>query len=273
MHVVTADSAKARPTPKSIQLCPRRLYKYGRLGARSEATFSSDQLWFSTPLQLNDPFECRPWFTFEGTDDQVIDFLATQVRRYDASATSETALARARNILRGGFQHDRPSWEALRQALLEMLSNEIGLYCLAEIPDSILMWTHYADDHKGFCLAFEATDQTPVFGEAQKVIYSDDYPQVDFFNTPHEKQVDLIFLTKFSGWAYEREWRIVDHERGPGLRTYPRELLKEVIFGLRMSSEDKARIRAWVSRRGHPVELYQAVRHEQSFSVVVQDLD
>ncbi len=257
----------------NLRLPPARQYKYGRLGAHSQATFSSDQLWFSTPTQLNDPFECRPWFTFEGSEEQIIDFLATEVRRRDASGASNRALASARKIYQDRFQRDARSWEALRRALLETLNNGIGLYCLSEAPDSILMWSHYANDHKGFCLEFEATDQTPVFGEAQKVSYSDKYPQVDFFNTPHEKQVDLIFLTKFSGWSHEQEWRIVDHQRGPGLRAYPPELLKGVIFGLRTSSEDKAQIRNWVSERGHPVAFYQAVRHEQEFSVQVRGID
>jgi hypothetical protein len=153
------------------------------------------------------------------------------------------------------------------------LRSNIGLYCLAERPDSILMWSHYGADHKGYCLEFQATDQTVVFGEAQKVQYSELYPEVDFFKTPNLKQVELIFLTKHCGWAYEREWRIVDHRRGPGLREYPPQLLKTVIFGLRMPDADKDQIKSWVARRGHPVKLCHAVQDDRKFAVEVQEID
>lgn len=46
------------------------LYKYGRLNEYSEALFSKPQVWFSASLELNDPFECRPWYTFEGSTEQ-----------------------------------------------------------------------------------------------------------------------------------------------------------------------------------------------------------
>ncbi len=49
-----------------------RLYKYGRLNEYSEALFSTRQIWMSSPNQLNDPFECRPWFKCEGTQEQVV---------------------------------------------------------------------------------------------------------------------------------------------------------------------------------------------------------
>ena len=46
------------------------------------------------------------------------------------------------------------------------------------------MWSHYGHDHRGYCLEFKATNNTPVFGRAQPVVYADDYPVVDYYNTP-----------------------------------------------------------------------------------------
>ncbi|MGH8009150.1 MAG: DUF2971 domain-containing protein, partial [Candidatus Binatia bacterium] len=218
------------------------LYKYGQLTEHSEALFSSPQIWFSPPEQFNDPFECRPWFTFEGDENQIVESLARFLRKRNHLMTKETATAEAAAIFLEGRHRNPRTWEALRTDVVRMLGGEIGLYCLSRAPDSILMWSHYGHEHQGYCLEFEATDHTVVFGEAQPVLYSDDYPVVDFFNTPKEKQVDLIFLTKYIGWAYEQEWRIVDFQKGPGLREYPPELLKRVIFGLRTSDRDRALI-------------------------------
>ena len=132
------------------------------------------------------------------------------------------------------------------------------------------MWSHYGKNHCGYCLKFEATDETPVFGAALPVIYSDQYPIVDFFNTPIDEQVDKIFLTKYTGWSYEQEYRVIDHQGGPGLRDYPEDLLKGVIFGLRMPKDDEKKIRLWTSRRGSPVEFYRAVQSAHGFSIGIE---
>jgi hypothetical protein len=249
-----------------------RLYKYGRINEYSEALFSTAQVWFSSPAQLNDPFECRPWLTFKGTQEQIVNRLAGVLRKQNSHMTQHTATAEAVGIFLEGRHRDPRTWEGLREGVIRNVSAKTRLYCLSRVPDSILMWSHYASDHQGYCLEFEATDNTVVFGEALPVIYSDDYPSVDYFSTPKEKQPELIFRTKYTGWVYEQEWRIIDFETGPGLRDYPPELLKGVIFGLRMSDENKARIREWVGRREHVVQFYQAVRHDRKFSIEVQEI-
>ena len=249
------------------------LYKYGRLNEHSEALFSSPTIWFSPPAQLNDPFECRPWFTFEGTQEQIVGVLTRFLRRQNPHLTPENATAHAVGIFLEGRHRDPDTWNRLRHDVGETLGHRIGLYCLSKRPDSILMWSHYSQDHRGFCLEFEATDSTPVFGGAQEVRYAADFPVVDFFNTPHDTQVDLIFLTKYEGWRYEEEWRIIDHDRGPGLHEYPVEFLKGVIFGLRMPAADRAKIRAWVQRRGHAVKFFEAVQDDRQFKIEAREVE
>jgi len=51
--------------------------------------------------------------------------------------------------------------------------------------------------------------------------------------------VNALILTKASDWAYEDEWRVIDHETGPGLKAFPEELLVGVILGARMAPDDR----------------------------------
>ena len=252
------------------------LYKYGSLNKHSEALFSTPTIWFSPPAQLNDPFECRPWFTFDGTQDQraeIIKSLVRSLRKHNPQLTPENAIAHAAAIFLEGRHRDPNTWEQIRKDLLSMLGHRIGLYCLSKSNDSILMWSHYSQNHQGYCLEFEATNYTPVFGEAQAVKYASDYPVVDYFNTPNEKQVDLIFLSKYSGWSYEEEWRIIDHGAGPGAHAYPVELLRGVIFGLRMPESDRMNIRAWTKKRGHTVKFYEAVPSKRQFKIDIREIE
>ena len=249
------------------------LFKYGRLNEYSETAISTPTVWFSPPAQLNDPFECRPWFSFNGSQEEIVESIARGILQDRPDMTPDNATAHAVSIFLEGRHRDPKTWEGLRRDMVTTLGQRIGLYCLSEHNDSILMWSHYASDHSGYCLEFEATDHSPFFGAAQKVKYCTSFPVVDFFTTPKEEQVDLVFLTKFKGWSYEGEWRIIDHDKGPGMREYPCELLRSVTFGLRMPEANRENIRAWVKRRGHPVKFFEAQRHDQQFKIVVKEIE
>ena len=53
--------------------------------------------------------------------------------------------------------------------------NSHRIYCLTPHPDSLLMWAHYGDKHKGVCLEF---DSTLHFGRAYRVKYADNLPLI-----------------------------------------------------------------------------------------------
>ena len=175
----------------------QHLYKYGTINEYSERLFTTPSVWFSPPIQLNDPFECRPYFTFEGNREQIMEALIRQLRlRYPASGDDQI-IAMASSLYLEGRHRDPERAEELRKTLLQGFASNIGLYCLSSKPNDILMWSHYGSGPSGFCLKFEATANTPFFGNAQKVRYSENYPNVDYFNTPIDEQIDFVFLTKF----------------------------------------------------------------------------
>lgn len=85
--------------------------------------------------------------------------------------------------------------------------------CLSEVKDSNLMWSHYADSHRGFCVEYDisrlALDSEPV---------SDFYPVIYHDIKEHEPEDRLkgiryyhlySILRKSSEWEYEKEWRFV----------------------------------------------------------------
>jgi hypothetical protein len=142
---------------------------------------------------------------------------------------------------------------------------------MAETPVEMLMWTHYADQHSGYCLEFDVTDIDSIFIEAQQVKYSKVRPDINFYDTSSMEQFDLTFLTKFEEWAYEKEWRIVGTE-GPGLYEYSPHLLKSVILGSRISSEHKQQICDWIQRRPTPVRLLQAIPSAGKFGIDIVEI-
>lgn len=84
-----------------------------------------------------------------------------------------------------------------------------------EVVKKSLMWSHYADEHKGFCVKYhlssrfikqeENSDFTHTF--LKKIQYTDksinvDKPTID---------TNLAFATKSSEWSYEKEVRLIDY--------------------------------------------------------------
>ena len=88
------------------------------------------------------------------------------------------------------------------------------MICASLVNDSILMWSHYADNHTGVVLAFDTTQEP--FSAINKacvltVNYSDKKPDYyHFHKTPaFQKELFSVASTKASAWSYEREIRIM----------------------------------------------------------------
>ena len=96
-------------------------------------------------------------------------------------------------------QSDRHMRSALRR-WKRIMSKDYGLLCFCANWRNPLLWSHYADRHRGVCLGFE--------------VRSDYIAKVDYVakRTPlrlplTEDAMKRILFTKFAGWSYEEEWR------------------------------------------------------------------
>jgi hypothetical protein len=246
------------------------LYKYLSFTENTESAVATPRLWFSRPSKLNDPFELKPWYEFNYQPHQLVEQYSRQLRKANPGMTEHTAVAEATAMFLKGDHRNPTMWESLRNNISVQLDNEIGLLCLSTVNDSILMWSHYCRNHEGICLGFKWSVQTEFFGKAQQVKYRSKLPTVDVYNTPHEKQVEEIFLTKFSDWRYEKEWRIIDHDDGEGLRRYPLTLLKTITFGVNTSALQREQVKQWVKQRGHDVDFFECKRDERTYKLLIQ---
>lgn len=149
--------------------------------------------------------------------------------------------------------------------------DKIGVFCMSEKNDHILMWSHYSASHTGFCLEFNAT--TEFFGRSQKIIYKLNYPKVNFFKSTQQEKTEASLLTKAIFWKYEKEWRVIEHRKGPRVYIFPKELLTGVIFGCSISQENRKKILKWCSDRKHWPNLYQARVKKREFGLDILEID
>lgn len=85
----------------------------------------------------------------------------------------------------------------LKGAIELGLSEVRGVSCFSEKVDDLLMWGHYAEGHRGFCLEFD-TSLEKMFQLAKQVCCSNRFPAIDHaavISGRLERVLDLV-LTK-----------------------------------------------------------------------------
>ena len=122
----------------------------------------------------------------------------------------------------------------------ELYLLNLGVFCCSSRNDSILMWSHYADSHKGCCIEFDITKDLDFFYGTHEVIYSTHYPQFPPDANAEviiEPVTDAIFH-KSKDWEYEKEYRVVKNAF-VGLRDIKPEAIKTIIFGCECKQKDE----------------------------------
>ncbi|HKW29145.1 MAG TPA: DUF2971 domain-containing protein [Verrucomicrobiae bacterium] len=114
--------------------------------------------------------------------------------------------------------------EQVRKNFANDFSEAWRIICCSLVRDSILMWSHYADNHTGLALELE-TNEDPFSSIPQyirTVKYSEKKPEFIYTHEPETfaKAYLPVAATKALAWAYEKEVRII----------LPREPLKDGLY-------------------------------------------
>ncbi len=146
---------------------------------------------------------------------------------------------------------------------------------LSEDHQDLLMWGHYADRHRGFCIRFDFARDPKVRKLLFPVEYKPSIPEIVTENPDATAAARMNTLVKADKWSYEREWRIIGNvPEDQALTTelfldYTPEAISGIIFGVRMSDLHKTLIRKLL--RDHSVEFMQAVRRDDSFALAIEE--
>lgn len=148
---------------------PKYLYKYFSLNNFSIDSLENDYIYLSNPKDFNDPFDCN------------------------------------RNLI-AQKQKELGDWEYVER--LNDISDK-GIACFSENGMEPLLWSHYANSYRGFCLKFKVESLINAQDDSVKlkrVIYSQS-PEV--ISQEHPFSSYYQYLLKLNNWNYEQEWRLL----------------------------------------------------------------
>lgn len=177
------------------------------------ATLRDRRLFFGHPHGVNDPWDYRPFFDYapmladRAEREHMITFLRAttpQLFNHPHRPVYEQMLLTNDDELKKAVE----TWTKNLQA--ELAHRRI--YCLTPFPKNTLMWSHYADSHRGICIEFDKNND--VISKARPIRYTKEFRALtakSIMDDPFQ-----VVLTKAMDWCYEREWRIIGSFTQPG---------------------------------------------------------
>lgn len=207
-----------------------RVFKYRAGSNRDIDSLVNNEFWAPTREKLNDPYEGV--FSRELFEEQ---------------------LNQLEQIFNVGKKFDD-----VRGSLKSVLdfTGKSGIYSLSSCSNDELLWAHYSDCHRGFCIEYDL-EKLIEFTQNQNyivpVVYNDNPPHIELSDISDLKNSNDSLLQKMLGtkskrWEYETEVRIVTSLNGS--HSYDYRSVTAVYFGLRMDQDKQDEVMSKLAGRG-----------------------
>lgn len=289
---------------------PSVIFKYCTIETATKI-LGRKKLRFQSPLRFNDPFDSQWDPLWSVHNDEARKYLRTllekTLREPEYTWPSEISFKHLK-ALRGDTQKlksmsvdgqkrflenmsvqlsdNAKLSEAIFVARQEDLRSRARVCCFCKQANSVLMWSHYAQEHGGVVLGFSTESLESHFKRpVEPVKYCSDFPLLIDVKTWAESAVfgwplpditkndpRIWALLKADAWSYEREWRfawiaprgtsgyLIDHD-------FPGTTLIEVVFGCKTKQEDVAAVRGLAISLNNEVEFSRMETHPARFEL------
>lgn len=156
------------------------------------------------------------------------------------------------------------------------LLDRIKVGCLSSKNDNTLMWSHYADKHKGICIEYNISkifiDNNSTIRKVnydknmveEKMDYIKRFSDIKIGDKNITKLLELFYI-KSKEWEYEDEYRILYYDATANSNGITMKLpIKSIYFGTETSEEDKKLIYDIIKNinmtktKNHKIKIYES---------------
>lgn len=264
---------------------PEIVYKYRNWRDQFQKdVLEKNHLFLTSPLYFNDPFDCRisKDYLSLNTPEKIRQYADAFIERQkisliqmgkDLETERQSLIEDLTNDLRGFH-------ESSEAYFFEKQNERYGILSLTKRWDSILMWSHYGDYHKGVCYGFweEKLRESELFGKGGPVHYKPDnnYPSISPIEERSMEQGFVETHTKAYDWNYEEEYRLFnlffpkkpsDEDR---IKKIPNDFFAEIILGISIPENHKKEILEIASNK--KIKVYQAKKVLQKFEITREQI-
>lgn len=203
---------------------PNSLFQYRKfdIDGYSLKALENNYVWLSAPSNFNDPYDCSACFDF--------DKMAAAYFLNNNKNSKNPKVQKLIEDLKNGksfFEEDyqNPFLNQLNDSLkdesqknfyeyTDKFRNKGKIGCFSETNKNILMWSHYAEKHTGFCVEYNIKG-IPLDSDFNMNIFPVIYSEkpLDLSKALINKREDIfgqiLYLVKSIDWKYEKEWRYI----------------------------------------------------------------
>lgn len=269
------------------------LYKFRTVNTNNLIALSNRQLWFSNQHDFNDPFEGA----FIQDNYVPKEKLSTFVCKPKEEIGVKKYLEMLENL---GLKEEGLTNDVLLQKIAEhdmgkliSIVHNSKIVCLSmgsEKNDPItnnLMWSHYADGLRGFCLVFDndllQNDMSESSDKAMRPI------EVEYKDTPNTLKLeefvgseiilghtdaDVVhsvtktIATKSLDWEYENEMRMMSLSK-ENFHMYEPNTLKEIVIGEKMPIAHKKLLTDTIAANHPGIAVKEAKLMPNSYKITI----
>lgn len=255
---------------------PRKVFKYRSWTDNNHKNLLlKNQLFFTSPKDFNDPFDYKIPIDFSllDSEEKLLAYLSAK-RNESQDEFSAEALEQALKNFEKRLRTELPQvQEHFNKLYFEGVDNYYGVLSLSERWDSILMWSHYGDFHRGFCVGFwEEKIRNTFIATGGRVSYppENDFPRLNPIGDFLQNMLQQSHA-KSKEWEYEKEYRLskvfypkiaTDKDR---IQEFPDSFISEIIVGLRASEQTKNELLEIGKIKKIPV--YQSIKKPFKFEI------
>lgn len=258
-------------------------YKYRKFDEFTKDLISNGELYCSELRNLNDPLEgAFSWAAvLKAVEQKGDNRLSDKLKEVSSRIYQDKVTGKCQEFF---------------QAVKNRIDGS-GILSFSLTGKEPLMWSHYADGHKGFCVGYDRklieeyidSQEPPLLMGGNPPVIFDHLitysPVPDYIdriciyleNELNGKPIDLdhlfvdlvvvsILATKSEHWKYEKEARIIRSKPGP--IKIPLNIVKKVIVGQKIDPENLAFLKSLLDNPALAhIEMKQARFVENSFSI------
>lgn len=243
-------------------------YKYMPINEFTFKNLLNNQIWFSSPLNFNDPFDFLIPHSINFTDEE-FKKIVPLLPNYSENQYEQMLIHYKQN------PEELEKWSKIG---IKRFTSKVRVACFCEEKTNIIMWSHYANFHKGICVKFDSSYDKQFFHKEdwnykklpiKKVNYPKKLKKINYFKDNNDFFINCAY-TKYHKWNYEKEYRIISVVDAI---QYNKECLVEVNFGCKSKKQDRDEIIKFFKKCNYTnVKFLQATKCKDKFGLEFKEI-
>ena len=276
-------------TPLKLYNFPKSFFKYRSLTECAIETIEQNYIWLAEISTLNDPFECSILFDNDAclreyhASDEFHNFFRLLTgqeltkQEIQILTTSQTPFLEYKKICANkGIPFKQSQEEQLGKVqerwaeIVEETNKNLRICSFSLIKNSLLLWSHYSDEHKGICIEYDFEDTDPIRTFIQPVVYSNKVHKIGIFEEYTPMQMIGSSLIKSKDWEYEQEWRLTIFKQKDN---FPQKMISPnpiaIYLGTRFHLNDNIlKEKLYKIAHERKIPIYQMRKDPQEFKLI-----